>query len=204
LKNKNWLIDLSLIIIIVVMGVFVYLELSRTYDFFLMRSKPTATEAVAEFLEVDLSTAPPDVRLDDLTLADQAGLALLNLEGNPVALSEYAGKPMLINFWATWCPPCLEEMPLLQTYAERYAEEMTILAINAGENESLVRAYVAEHELELIILLDPSDSAIKHFRVYGFPTTLFYDKEGVLQSTHIGELNEELLVRNLIKIGIGE
>lgn len=204
MRRKQWLIDLSLIIIIIVMGVFVYLELSRTFDFIRQRSRPTTAIPTATLLEADITAAPQDALFDDLTSTDRGGLELTNLAGEPIAITEFAGKPMLINFWATWCPPCLEEMPLLQAYAERHEEEMTVLAINAGENESLVRSYVAEHDLGLNILLDPTDSAIKHFRVYGFPTSLFFDKEGVLQSTHIGELNEEILEMNLMKIGIGE
>ena len=131
-------------------------------------------------------------------------LSWVSLEGKNLSLSDFEGTPLLVNFWATWCPPCLAEMPLIQDFADQYQDQLVVLAINAGEDEAVVRDFVMQQNLELTFLLDPTNSAAKYFRVYGFPTTLFFDGDGVLQSTHIGELNEALIQRYLLKIGIGE
>jgi thiol-disulfide isomerase/thioredoxin len=204
LNKKHWLIDLSLIVIIIAMGVFVYIELSRTFDFMRQRSSSSARETVENQQDANLSMVLPTIQVDELVREEPVELRLSNLAGESVALSDFHGTPLLINFWATWCPPCLQEMPLLQAYAERYTGELTILAINAGEDEDVVRAFVTEQDLELSFLLDPTNSAARYFRVYGFPTSLFFDKDAELQATFIGELDEELLDMYLLKIGINE
>lgn len=129
---------------------------------------------------------------------------LQKLDGEWVALSDFRGKAVLINFWATWCPPCREEMPLIQAVAEQYPQDLVILAINAGEHEDDVRRYVEAHDFDMVFLLDPENSAATAYTVRGFPTSFFVDTEGVLQGTYIGELDETLLTAYLGKIGIGE
>ena len=202
MNKKHWLIDLSLIVIIIVMGVFVYLELTRTFTFIRQQAAPSAIQPAELLPEADLSQA--GVLIDEPTPQAAIDLGLRNLDGDTIALADFKGMPVLINFWATWCPPCLDEMPLIQEYAERYEGELIVLAINAGEDESVVRAFIEENQLDLLFVLDPTSSATKQFRVYGFPTTLFLDAEGDVNSTHIGVLNTGLLDRHLLKIGIGE
>ena len=219
MKQKNWLKDLSLIFIIIVMGVFLFIELGRTYDFMRQRSnasqetEPTALKTESENLEpepgeVSLETDLQSPELNDGVLniftGDHQRLQLSDLYGNPVELADFRGKSVLLNFWATWCPPCLEEMPLIETYAVQHQDELVVLAINAGEDERVVQEFSDQHGFSFNILLDPTNSAARNFFVYGYPTTMFFNEEGYIQSTHIGELNEDLLVNYLITIGIGE
>lgn len=204
MNKKHWLIDISLVVIIIVMGVFVYLELSRTFDFMRQRSGSPTTSANAALVEVDEWAPNVEVVLNEGSQEDGDGLKWISLEGETLTLSDFEGKPLLVNFWATWCPPCLAEMPLIQEYADQYQDQLVILAINVGEDEAVVRDFVTQQNLDLTFLLDPTNSAAKYFRVYGFPTSLFIDEDGVLQSTHIGELNDALLQKYLLKIGIGE
>jgi thiol-disulfide isomerase/thioredoxin len=204
MNKKHWLIDISLVFIIIVMGVFVYLELSRTFDFMRQRSAPPPTTANDALVEVEKRTSTVEVALNEGSQEEEDGLKWISLEGETLSLSDFEGKPLLVNFWATWCPPCLAEMPLIQDYADQYQDQLVILAINAGEDEAVVRDFVTQQNLRLTFLLDPTNSAAKYFRVYGFPTTLFFDKDGVLQSTHIGELNDALIQKYLLLIGIGE
>ena len=187
------------------MGVFVVIELNRTYDFWRQRSgsKPAEDPAESQLLSNEL-TSTPDDGVVNIFEGDDQGLQLMDLDGDPILLSDFKDKPVLVNFWATWCPPCLEEMPLIETYAIRHEEELVVLAINAGENENVVREFVSNHDFSFNILLDPANSAVKKFFVYGYPTTMFFDEAGNIQSTHIGELNEDLLVNYLFKIGIGK
>jgi thiol-disulfide isomerase/thioredoxin len=204
MNKKHWLIDISLIVTIVVMGVFVYLELSRTFDFMRQRSGSTQPIDIDSLIEGDEGASNQEVIVNNSSHEAADELSWISLEGELLSLSDFEGKPLLVNFWATWCPPCLAEMPLIQDYADQYRDQLVVLAINAGEEEAVVQDFVTHHNLELTFLLDPTNSAAKHFRVYGFPTSLFFDENGVLQSTHIGELNESLIENYLSKIGIGE
>jgi len=204
MNKKHWLIDISLVFIIIVMGVFVYLELSRTFDFMRQRSGSPPTIANDALVEVDAGASNGEVVLNEVSQEEGDELKWISLEGETLSLSDFVGKPLLVNFWATWCPPCLAEMPLIQDIADQYQDQLVILAINAGEDEAVVRDFVTQQNLGLTFLLDPTNSAAKYFRVYGFPTSLFFDEDGVIQSTHIGELNDALLQKYLLKIGIGE
>jgi thiol-disulfide isomerase/thioredoxin len=205
LNKKHWLIDLSLIFIIIVMGVFVTIELNRTFDFWRQRSNASPTE---DSVESQLLSTTSDSTQDDgvvnIFRYDDPTLQLMDLDGAPILLSDFRGKPVLVNFWATWCPPCLEEMPLIDAYAIRHEKELVVLAINVGENEDVVHEFVSKYDFSFNILLDPTNSAAKKFFVYGYPTTMFFDEAGNIQSTHIGELNEDLLLNYLVKIGIGK
>jgi thiol-disulfide isomerase/thioredoxin len=204
MNKKHWLIDISLVFIIIVMAVFVYLELSRTLNFMRQRSDSPPTTANDTLVEIDETPSSVDVVLNESSQKDKESLKWISLEGEPLSLSDFDGLPLLVNLWATWCPPCLAEMPLIQDYADQYQDQLVVLAINAGEDEAVVRDFVMQQNLKLTFVLDPTNSAAKYFRVYGFPTTLFFDEDGVLQSTHIGELNDALLQKYLLKIGIGE
>jgi thiol-disulfide isomerase/thioredoxin len=204
MDKKHWLIDISLVIIIIVMGVFVYLELSRTFDFMRQRSSISPANDNYALVEFNEGVANVEEVLNQGTQKKGDELKWTSLEGETLSLSDFEGMPLLVNFWATWCPPCLAEMPLIQDYADQYQDQLVVLAINAGEDEAVVRNFVKQQNLELTFLLDPTNSAARHYRVYGFPTTFFFDEDGVLQSTHIGELNDVLIQKYLIKIGIGE
>jgi thiol-disulfide isomerase/thioredoxin len=204
MSKKHWLIDISLVVIIIVMGIFVYLELSRTFDFMRSRSDSPPANSIDALVETVEGVPNVEVVMNETNQEEGDGLKWISLEGEILSFSDFEGMPLLVNFWATWCPPCLAEMPLIQDFADLYQEQLVVLAINAGEDEAVVRNFVTQQNLELTVLLDPTNSAAKHFRVYGFPTTLFFDEDGVLQSTHIGELNEALLLKYLLKIGIGE
>jgi thiol-disulfide isomerase/thioredoxin len=129
--------------------------------------------------------------------------SLESLEDRNISLSDFKGTPVMVNFWATWCPPCRAEMPLIQSYAEANRDEVVILAVNAGEDKATVESFATAQDLDdLVFLLDPDNSVASLYRIPGFPTSLFIDAEGMLTAAHIGELNEDLLIQYLAKIGV--
>ena len=129
---------------------------------------------------------------------------LKSLNGESVSLSKYLGKPIVINFWATWCTPCRYEMPLLESYYENYSNEMVILAVNLQQSEKDVATFSNELGLTFPILLDVEGSVNKLYQVQGLPTTYFVDREGHIKAVHIGTLGESQLVNYLGKIGISD
>jgi len=122
--------------------------------------------------------------------------------GEMQKLEDLRGKAVLINFWATWCPPCKEEMPLLDRYAKMYNGELMILGINYEEGERIIEPFVSQAEITFPILLDQNGKVADLYFVKNFPTTFFIDPDGTIRAQHVGLLTEDLLVRYLKTIGI--
>lgn len=120
-------------------------------------------------------------------------LSLRSLAGEAVNLQDYQGKPVVINLWATWCPPCRREMPVLQK-AQQDNPAVLFLFVNQGEGQHQVSSYVDKQGLQLEnVLLDSGARLGTAVSSLSLPTTLFYDAGGSLQNTHLGELSEASL-----------
>ncbi|OGO40160.1 MAG: hypothetical protein A2147_11085, partial [Chloroflexi bacterium RBG_16_57_8] len=105
---------------------------------------------------------------------------LVDLNGEGVSLADFAGKPVLINFWASWCPPCREEMPYLQQiYDEQSGKGLVVLAINIQESPARVRQFLSENNLSIPVLFDLTGNTSEDYGIVPIPTTFFIDGEGV-------------------------
>lgn len=121
-----------------------------------------------------------------------SGLALSRLDGAPVDLDAERGQPMVINLWATWCPPCRREMPMLIDVAA--ASRVPVLLANQGENAARVRAYLEREGLPgSAIRLDPGGVLAAATESPALPTTLFVDGAGRIRRTHSGEISRAAL-----------
>lgn len=130
--------------------------------------------------------------------------ALLDLQGTERRLRDYRGQVVLVNFWATWCGPCRLEMPSLQARAERYADEgFVVLAVDDDEPEDVVRAFGDELGLSIPLLLDPGGKVQALYRVRGYPSSVFIDREGVVRIQHIGFMTDGQLDGYIEQMGIG-
>lgn len=127
-----------------------------------------------------------------------------SIDGESIRLSDLRQKAVMLNFWATWCGPCVEEMPLLQAYAEKYSQDLVILGINADEPRRDVVKFVEDHGLTFPVFLDPDSRVQDLYNIHAFPTSFFIDREGVIRGFHIGSLSESLLDGYLQDIGVGE
>ncbi|GAB1575818.1 prolipoprotein diacylglyceryl transferase family protein [Bordetella petrii] len=129
-------------------------------------------------LDLAQRSAPP---LPDLQLA--------TLDQRPISLGAYAGRPVVLNLWASWCPPCRREMPAFEQ-AEAEFPHVAFVLVNQGESAQQARAFLADEGLALRnVLLDPASQAMQALRSRGLPTTLFFDAQGRLVDTHLGELS---------------
>jgi thiol-disulfide isomerase/thioredoxin len=118
---------------------------------------------------------------------------LATLEGEAVTLAALSGRPIVLNLWATWCPPCRREMPVLEQAQVRYPGVAFVL-VNQGEDRTTVREYLDGQGLVLDhVLLDPHSRAMLETNTRGLPTTLFFDAGGRLVDTHMGELTRASL-----------
>ena len=124
-----------------------------------------------------------------ITTGDRAPeFQLPALEGNPVSLSDYRGKVVMVHFWATWCPPCVEEMPELELlYQTLKGEGLEILAISADKGDgSAVSAFMKRNGLTLPVLLDPQASVSRSYGTFKLPETYIVDRQGVVAYKAIG------------------
>lgn len=129
---------------------------------------------------------------------------LRSVSGNEVKLSDFKGRPVIINFWATWCYPCRIEMPLFQARYEQHSPNLVILAVNFDEASQDVRLFVDEFNLTFDPLLDPGGRIQELYQIRGYPTTYFVDKDGIIRVLQVGFLTEDQLDKNLEQVGVSE
>lgn len=109
------------------------------------------------------------------------------LSGQVVKLSDYKGKKVMLNFWATWCPPCKAEMPEMQEFHEASKDEVEVLAINM-DTQNDVAGFIKKMGITFPILLDEKNEVNKNYQIISIPTTFFIDKNGVITHKFIGAM----------------
>jgi len=126
---------------------------------------------------------------------------LKSLSGKNMKLSELTGNVVLINFWASWCGPCLQEMPLLNAIHKKYEPlGFTVLGINVEENSDNARAFLADRPVDFPVLLDTSNKVSKLFDVVAMPTTVVVDRDGKMRFLHKGyKAGDEKEYRKMVK-----
>lgn len=124
---------------------------------------------------------------------------LADLEGKSQSLSQYRGKVVLVNFWATWCKPCTTEMPAMQTIYDKLREKgFVVLAINELEDESKVREHIKQHGHTFPVLMDRDNKVANQFGVFGLPVSVFIDEKGTVQEYIKGGLLTEQVILDVV------
>jgi peroxiredoxin len=131
------------------------------------------------------------VAAQSLTLIPEKPLApdfnLTDMDGELRTLKDYRGKPVIINFWATWCPPCRAELPSMNRGWNKIKDEgIAMLAVNVGEDEETIFMFMGDYPIEFGLLLDRSGEIVKQWPVKGLPTTFVLDPEGRIVYRAIG------------------
>ncbi|MDP2661131.1 MAG: TlpA disulfide reductase family protein [Dehalococcoidia bacterium] len=133
--------------------------------------------------------------------APAADFTLANLDGKPTALSSFKGKVVMLNFFATWCPPCRAEMPdLVATYRDSKDKGFEIVAVDLQEDKATVAGYAKSLGIEFTVLLDSNATVFGQYHVNGLPTSIFIDRNGTIQEIVIGGLNKNLINQKLDKL----
>lgn len=127
---------------------------------------------------------------------------LTDLAGKRQSLSQYRGKVVLVNFWATWCKPCTTEMPAMQaTYDKLRDKGFVVLAVNELEDEAKVREHIQQHGHTFPVLLDGDNKVANQFGVFGLPVSVFIDEKGVVREyIKGGLLTEEVILATVARI----
>jgi cytochrome c biogenesis protein CcmG/thiol:disulfide interchange protein DsbE len=127
----------------------------------------------------------------------------VTVDGRQVSLKDLRGRVVVLNFWATWCAPCREEMPALEARYEKYKDDgLVVLAIDFDEPAEDVRAFQDQLGLTFPVLLDPGAKIQQLYRVRGYPTSYFVDRDGTIQVQHIGVMFEDQLDGYLTQLGV--
>jgi len=114
--------------------------------------------------------------------------SLVSLDGKASSLSSYRGKVVMVHFWATWCPPCVEELPTLERLYRAYAgKDLDILAISVDEGgASAVGQFMQKNRFALPVLLNPDQSVARQYGTFKFPETYLVDRDGIVRRKVIG------------------
>jgi peroxiredoxin len=140
-------------------------------------------------LQSDFSTVPVQVNFaaPELTLTDSQGVTH--------SLADYRGQVVLVNLWATWCPPCKEEMPALQTLYNKYVDQgFTIVAINDGDPTVDVLQFIKDYQLTFPVWLDPTYIATEQaFKTLNLPSSFVIDRTGTVRLMWVGGISRKML-----------
>ncbi|MBS1252411.1 MAG: Thiol-disulfide oxidoreductase ResA [Anaerolineales bacterium] len=127
---------------------------------------------------------------------------LKNVEGERVSLSDFKGRPVLINFWATWCGPCRYEMPIIEEMYQKYQDKgFVVLAVDVEESITVVRSFANSMGLTFPLLLDyKGDVSDNIYRIRAFPTSYFIGRDGQITAMHRGMMNQQVMQRYMDQV----
>jgi peroxiredoxin len=191
MKNKTLTLVLGLALIVFGVVIAIAFGLGNESPFGSGGGDPDVTDVASLPIAAQRGSLAPDFELEDINV----GL---------LRLSDFRGKVVLVNFWATWCAPCRFEMPTFQSRFEQFGGDLVVLAVDFDEPPEQVAAFAEELGLTFNVLLDPGGETQNLYQVRGYPSSVFVDPDGVVQVIHIGIMTEGQLDGYLTDIGLLE
>lgn len=133
---------------------------------------------------------------DEYTGVDEAAFnfELKNLDGKMTKLSDFQGQVVILNYFATWCIPCVDEAPELEAFEKEYGDTYKLLILDRGETSDRVKKFVKKHKTTSTYLLDVNDKVSKEYNVVAQPETFVIDKEGIIREHYIGPITKDELL----------
>jgi len=164
---------------------------------------PGSTAGVSPRLSSAISGVPITAVPAPVVGAPAPDFSLPDLQGKPFDLASLRGTAVLLNFWATWCDPCREELPLLDGIQRKYPASLRVIGVETGEAQNEVRSFARSLSLDsMTVLLDSSFAARDLYLVRGLPTSYFIDANGVVQHIKIGALDAAEIDSILVQMGV--
>lgn len=183
--KKNWI---GMVILLAIIGYGVY-------DYYGSRDNVKEEEVLADLSNVEKGIKKGQLA-PDFTLND--------LEGKSVSLSDFKGKTVFVNYWATWCPPCRAEMPHMeQIYNEYKDNEIVFLAVNLTQTEKNIEGvsqFVQDFGLTFPVVLDEKGDAMVDYEIVAYPTTYVLDKQGIIQEKFQGAIDYNIMKKTISKL----
>lgn len=192
---------LPVVIVATIVGGLYYVEQGRgggerAADGLGVVALPAGSNTTGRSPATDVGRAAPDFVLE-------------TVDGGRLRLSDLRGKPLLVNFWASWCTPCRKEMPeIVRAYGERHGSGLEVVAVDLQENDDEVRRFADEFGMAFPVVIDRTGGVGDAWRIggpiQGIPSSYFVDGEGIVRARVFGPLTRETLAENLRTIGVGE
>lgn len=187
-KTMRWIVPAAALVLVIAVAAIFYPRLAVRYT---PVQQPQETEASA----APSAAAAAETDTPDVLAAD---FEVVNAEGSAVHLSDFTGeKPVVVNFWATWCPPCRSELPAFDTLNAEYGDRVTFMMVNLtdGERDTAtgVKAFVAAEGYSFPVYYDTAASAANAYEIYSIPVTVFIRADGTLARQQIGAMQESQL-----------
>jgi peroxiredoxin len=159
-------------------------------------------EHVQVFLDDPAYAAATSKVAGDDASRQNADFTLTDLDGKAWTLQQLRGNVVLVNFWATWCPPCRKEMPDLSALYDRFKDQGFVILGISAEDADKVKPFIGEHPVSYPILLDPKGQVHKQFRIYGIPMSFVYDRSGKLVAESIDMRTQRQFLQMVSQAGI--
>ncbi|KAB7705256.1 redoxin domain-containing protein [Bacillus aerolatus] len=198
----NWKVVLA-VVIVAFMGVFLYKEyIEETPD---SKAETAGSESNAESnSSSEGENQSTDGKYGLLVGQQPPNIQLTTLDNKPFNLTDYKGKTVILNFWATWCPPCKAEMPDMQKFYEKHKNEgVEVVAVNltsAEKSKDHIQKFIDEYQISFTVPLDPTGATSQQYEVYSIPSSFIIDKEGVIRQHVIGPMSYDWMINEVKKL----
>ena len=195
--NKKTLLILCLVLALVLVGAgALYNSLAGSAQLGGLATTPPETQAPTE-IPGEQSTEPAETHPTEPPANIAPDFTMLDMDGNEVTLASFFGKPIVLNFWASWCGPCKMEMPEIQKFYDKYGQEIHFLLVSVDDSLAAAKTFISDSGYTFPVFFDTDlDAAIK-YSVYALPTTYFIDAEGYAVAQASGAIDAKLLQRGI-------
>ncbi|WP_438350821.1 peroxiredoxin family protein [Paenibacillus sp. FA6] len=177
-------IAIIIVLILVIWGIYDYTKNNTD------QTKANNLQQTAENIGIKKGNKAPDFEL-------------LNLDEQPVKLSDFLGKKVILNFWATWCPPCRVEMPHMEKISNNHEEDVVVLSVNLTHTEKSqigVDEFIEKLGLTFPVLLDTKGDVANQYQIIAYPTSYIIDSQGIIQEIFQGAINDDIMEKEISKI----
>lgn len=209
-KQWKWLLTAAALVAVLVIAVVLYRSLSERFS--PLDAATTTTAAAApesvpapqESAEPEETATPQELEAPASTEEQAADFIVLDQNNTQVRLSDHFGKPLVVNFWASWCSPCCRELPSFDDAAKQYDGQIEFMMVNLtdgySETVSSVQSFLQENGYTFPVYYDTNEDAANAYNIYSIPLTVFIRPDGTMMTSHIGSMDETTLQNYLAQL----
>ena len=202
--NKKTLLILCLVLALVLIGAgALYNSLAGSVQLGGLATTPPETQAPTE-IPGEESTEPADTHPTDPPASIAPDFTMLDMDGNEVTLASFFGKPIVLNFWASWCGPCKMEMPEIQKFYDKYGQEIHFLLVSVDESLDAAKSFISDSGYTFPVYFDTTSVGAYTYGASSIPLTFFIDAQGNLTAYYMGAMSESILQQGVDMIYIPE